>query len=227
MDSNGGGCFPSQRTIGRKMGITHKTAAKALRALQATGWLEVEAVRRQFGRIGHRYYAAVPGNGEHDSPFDDLNGDTQIPQSANGESERGLNGESFSRIGESGSKIGDTQIPQTLTDSITERSAASPSPADAGSAARKVSEETRAEILRLHADGLTPQKIASRIRQDCDRSCHTAVVLRVLASIATASIATASIATDFRSPVGAAVRSSAQGPVQAGQIVSANHVTDV
>lgn len=149
-DDGAEGCHPSQRRVGELMGIDHKTAAKALRRLCEQGWAQVEEVARQFGRKGHRYFPAVPDRiGETlESPIGIGNGDTQVPQSAIGESVGKPIGESRPAIGESPLGIGDTQVPRkSLTEAIAE-GAASPSPVATGSSAPTESEEGR--LARLH-----------------------------------------------------------------------------
>jgi len=177
MDAYGGNCFPSQRTLGIRLGLSHKLAGRIARSAQASGWIELEEVRRQYGRVGHRYYAAAPEavisdpkfklsrpashNGTTHSPNPDVQWDNAGSQSANGTASHFTNGTTGSGIGTAEPKIGTTQDPGLLL-TLTERGAASPSPVATGSAAQDGSKDPEAireqrDKLRAAA-GLRPRR---------------------------------------------------------------------
>jgi hypothetical protein len=160
-----GSCFPSQRTVGGCMGVSHKLAARILGSLEESDWIEIQNVQRQFGRIGHRYFAAAPddalrnpalslvrigsGNGTAQGPNPDRQWDNAGSQSGNGTRAHQEIGTGTAGIGTAEPKIGTTHGAGILLNP--EKSAASPSPAAAGSAAPTENKE----VERIREDLIT------------------------------------------------------------------------
>lgn len=56
------GCYPSQRNIAEMTGLDRRTVAAALARLVADGWIEREDRPTHYGRVGSRYFPAIPVN---------------------------------------------------------------------------------------------------------------------------------------------------------------------
>ncbi|HUN73364.1 MAG TPA: hypothetical protein VMU40_02500 [Steroidobacteraceae bacterium] len=159
------GCFPSQRTVGDAMGVSHRTAGRDLGSLEQRGWIQSETVRRQFGKVGRRYFPAVPldnGTAEH-VPINSANGTPSVTHAdRNGTADR-VNGTNREEIGTNGERIGTPSVSlKSLTEISTEKSAASPSPAIAGSAAPKPDLDLHDQVTALRALGWSDERILAK-----------------------------------------------------------------
>jgi hypothetical protein len=129
------GCFPGTRTLAVRIGVHRATVSRWLHQLVQLGWLDRELRRRQFGRLGGHYFPALP-MAHADAPIHAANGAPERANSLNGALEAGVNGASEGKIGARDREIGAPSVRLTLTESLTEKSAAAPLPANAGAAAR-------------------------------------------------------------------------------------------
>lgn len=156
-------CFPSVRTIGSELGVHHTTAARWLRQLVGLGWVEIERRMRQFGRVGHEYRPRVP-NGAASAPISEPNGAVECSNPVNGAQPTQHNGASEAKIGARGGEIGAPERSGLLL-TLTEKSAASPSPAIAGSAAPKPPDlDLHAQVTALRALGWSDARILAKWR---------------------------------------------------------------
>jgi hypothetical protein len=171
MDGDGSaGCFPGTRKIGVRIGVHRATVSRWLHQLVELGWLDREFRRRQFGRLGGHYFPAVP-MAQHDAPIQAADGAPTRANSRNGASPANVNGAFEAEIGARDREIGAPSVRLTLTDSLTEKSAAPPSPAIAGSAAQQpeTDEERNQERLKAKAwsllrDGKSDEQIVAELR---------------------------------------------------------------
>lgn len=200
------GCFPSTRTIAQRIGVHRSTVSRWLHLLHKLGWLDLEPHTRQFGRPGARYFPAVP-LAHPFAPIQQSIGASRRANAANGVSDGaperanpancagGDNGAQARIIGARAPKIGAPgRARSSFLNSLPEKSAASPSPADAGSAARpqdengppilELPEELIPDIARLHDDGLDDAAIASRLRAGGCHLANTAMVRSALERLA-------------------------------------------
>jgi hypothetical protein len=130
------GCFPSLRTIAARMGVSHAAAGRRAHKLRQGGWIEVELRRRQYGREGAVYFPAIPME-RLSVPIGGSNGTPERSNQTAMERSAHCNGTLAARIGTLTPGIGTPERSRLLL-TLTEESAATPSPADAGFAARKV-----------------------------------------------------------------------------------------
>ena len=133
------GCFPGARTLAIRVGVHHSTAARRVKRLHELGWLDVEPHRRQFGRIGARYFPAVPMS-QLGATIQGSNVASERDYSANvaADPQNNVAGEAGIVAGEAGIVAPESdRLLLTLTeeDARARESAASPLPAKAGSAA--------------------------------------------------------------------------------------------
>jgi hypothetical protein len=159
------GCFPGTRTLAARIGVHRATVSRWLHQLVQLGWLDRELRRRQFGRLGGHYFPTLP-MAHSDAPIPAANGAPERANSGNGASEASLNGASEGKIGARKPEIGAPSVRLTLTESLTEKSAATPSPAAAGSAAPKPEPDPaylRAEAFALVNAGKTDDEIAAEL----------------------------------------------------------------
>src|SRR5689334_22350931 len=99
------GCFPAQRTVADAMGVAQRTAGRDLERLEEQGWVETQSVKRQFGRLGKRFYPAVPDNeSSKDDSIRPSIESSKLAHSGN-ESCRNQHNESFGGIIESNASI--------------------------------------------------------------------------------------------------------------------------
>jgi hypothetical protein len=137
------------------MGTSQRTAHRDLKALAHLGWIDTESVRRQFGKIGRRYYPAVPSINEP-SIADSMpagNEPTHEAHSARNEPRRSPNEPKPLPNEPNGRGIEPPSVAmKSLSEISTEKSesqvtqsAASPLPADAGSAAQELREQIKRE----------------------------------------------------------------------------------
>src|SRR5687767_336076 len=54
------GCFPSLRTLADSMHLNRRTVSASIERLKASGFLEAEQRQAQFGRVGSRFFPALP-----------------------------------------------------------------------------------------------------------------------------------------------------------------------
>lgn len=139
------GCFPGTRKVGEAMAVSQATASRDLRALERQGWVVVNRIPGQFGKVRCHYYPAVPMslytdsmNGANESAIETHSNLNESAPSAN--ESKTLGNESRARLIESPSVTPKSQS-EISTEKITShgmtRGAASPSPVEAGSAAQK------------------------------------------------------------------------------------------
>ena len=136
------GCFPSLRTVAVALKVSYRTAGRDLAALERQGWTQTEAVRRQFGKRGRRYFPAIPDGIEVNGtrmavPIEPSIVTPSVSQSPNGTNPPAANGTNAAIIGTNSARIVTPSVSQkSLTEiSNSEGSAAPPAPANAGSAA--------------------------------------------------------------------------------------------
>jgi len=137
------GCYPGTRTLAARIGVHRATVSRWLQKLVSTGWLDCEMRKRQFGRFGGHYFPAVP-MAHLDAPIHDRNGAPRCAYSANGaeigapECANGGDGAMAHRnpeLAHVSAELAHLDAPDSPTDSYRKERAASPSPADAVSAA--------------------------------------------------------------------------------------------
>jgi hypothetical protein len=152
------GCFPGTRKVGAVMAVSQSTANRDLRELERQGWIAVESVPAQFGKVRRRYYPAVPMslytdsmNGANESAIETHSNLNESGSALNESRERRIESrecriESLSVTPKSQSEISTEKI----TSHGVTRSAASPSPANAVSAAQE-SEQVQRSRAALRA----------------------------------------------------------------------------
>src|SRR5207302_1327496 len=168
-------------SIALRLGVHHSTAARRLLRLHHLGWLEFERRKRQFGRLGGHYFPAIPMShlsatipdsnvaSRRDNPANvAANGpgmsqpDATIPNSANVAGKAGIVAAKSGIVAPGRDRL-------LLT--LTEKSATSPRPADAGSAGAEDPERTktlRPWVLDLRGKGYTDEEIATHLRRKFD-----------------------------------------------------------
>jgi len=165
------GCFPGTRELARRMGLSHAAVGRRALKLRQQGWVEVELRRRQYGRVGHVYFPSIPM--EHSSvPISEVNGTPESSNETAMERYACLNGTPASEIGTPDPEIGTPERSRLLQTLNTEKSAASPSPANAGSAARKTDQELRVLARNLRGLSWSPQRIIEKHGKDGMTEAH-------------------------------------------------------
>lgn len=169
------GCFPGTRELATRIGVHRATVSRWLHQLVQLGWLERELRRRQYGRLGGHYFPTLP-LAHPDAPIRTDIGAPERANSGNGASHATFNGAREGKIGARSHEIGAPSVRQTLTESLTEKSAASPPPVAAtGSAARNPEpdlERLRAEARKLEDAGKTDEEIAAELGVTPERAAH-------------------------------------------------------
>lgn len=157
LPGDGSGAYLGSRAIGERMGLHRSTVSRHFGALSAAGWLELEERRTQFGRKGYRYFAAIP-LALLDAPIASRIGAPRSANSGNGASGLRGNGAAHAEIGAADREIGAPGSARLLQ-TPTEKSAAAPSPAEAGSAAQEQAREIRARVWTLLRAGKSDEQI--------------------------------------------------------------------
>jgi hypothetical protein len=151
------GCFPGTRAIAERLGVHRATAARWLTRLSDEGWIERVPRKAQYGRISFSYFPALPM--AHDAaPITRANGAPERAYHTNGASGATGIGAQAPIIGARKSGIGAPGRDGSYPESLTEKSAASPSPRAADSAALDQEEEFLRQLQRARA-GLKPKSL--------------------------------------------------------------------
>jgi DNA-binding transcriptional ArsR family regulator len=177
-----GGCFPGTRTLAIRMGVSHAAVSRRLRRLREAGWLDVEPRRRQFGKPGWLYFPAIPME-RLSVPINAQIGTPNRSNSVIGTlASNGLE-RSQPELERSLSKLERLSVPDSLTDSLTEKSAASPAFADATSAApeRMTDAGLCAQVRLLRQMHWTDERILKKFAKHGMTSEHLAGIVTKLA----------------------------------------------
>jgi len=176
---DGNGCFASHRALGVALHVSRTTIARTLVALEIHGWVATVSVRRQFGRVGKKYFPAVPDavleaiGSPKDVPIRPTNGARSVGQSGNGTGGGSGNGTFSDRIGTSGRRIGTPMaVPESSILNLQLKAPASPNTADAGAVGAEPAQSERSRELRSFVlslrDNYTDEEIVrfARARYD-------------------------------------------------------------
>jgi hypothetical protein len=171
-----------QPLLTRLTALSERTVRDALTILRSEGWLQERPGAKPWQRIRR---AVIP---------DDVPADSAGTRSANGSAAPANSagrapaitadapadsaaGTGKKALVEAANSAGDPVL-GPVPDPVQDPDAASPAPANAVSAAL---EEKADEVMRLHGNGLTPAKIAKRMRDDWRVMCNANEVSRLIA----------------------------------------------
>lgn len=150
------GAFPGTRLLAVKVGAHRATVSRWLQQLVTLGWLDRELRKRQFGRLGGHYWPAVP-MALLSAPISNSNGAPRRANPAAMAHNAGSMAHETLGLAHEASKLAHLDAPDSLTESLTDksgalarRSAASPARGDQRSAAQDAEaiERGRQEVLQ-------------------------------------------------------------------------------
>ena len=164
-DDGATGSYLASRRIGDRMGVHRATVSRYVRELSELGWVELQARRVQYGRKAYTYFPAVP-MALHAAPIAPDNGAPESANPRNGAAGGQRNGAARAGIGAGEGRIGAPECARLLQ-TPTDKSAASPLPANAGSAAPESERDRklRADVRRYRSLGYSDQRILELIGQ--------------------------------------------------------------
>ncbi len=164
------GCFPGTRTLAERIGVHRATVGRWLAKLHELGWVDVERRIRQYGRPGGHYFPAMP-LAHPDAPISDANGASERANSSNAAFGAPSLAHAKPELAHEGGKLAHLSAPDSLTDSLTEKSAASPASADERSARASIPDSERTRALRSFVVSLREKGFADA--QIADNSPRT------------------------------------------------------
>jgi hypothetical protein len=162
------GCFPGTRKVGEAMAVSQATANRDLRQLERQGWLAIESKRAQFGKVRRRYYPAVPMslytdsmNGVNESAIETHSNLNESGSALNESRERRIESREFRIESPSVTPKSQSEIStEKITSHGVTRSAASPPPAEAGSAAQAAFREEFRQRFGCYPEHITRRAAA-------------------------------------------------------------------
>lgn len=156
------GCYPGSRAVAKCMNVHRATVSRWLKELRELGWVHAEPRPLMYGKTGYTYYPAVP-MAQQTAPIGLLIGASERANPPNGAAAPARIGARSDGIGARPPENGAPERARNLLLKSHTEIAASPSPADAGSAA--LNPEQVAFVRDLYSMSYSPDQITELGRQ--------------------------------------------------------------